>query len=279
MIFITLLNICLVLSGSSISSRKKHDKKWDCGKTTFDGETTNVHLLKDPGSYQLCIVQYDDRDFDDLPNGYKKLVQRNKDACEKMDSCQHFFDQTNYDLPVYWRKVQSVWNLMREDRNGFYGNVCETVLWLDTDAAVLNFNVELEKEKLMAVSGDDPESGTSSFCAGVWLVRNNADGRQLMECWASTYNGERWEKKEDGKWKYHSGDWPHVWGSIDYEQGSFADRIFAKDKSKFQIFDGKDFQNPYDDCHGICKHFNSHKAKKRVESFEQKGCVSSIFLR
>jgi len=274
MLFILLVNLCLILSGSSSSKKSSsNSEEWECGKTKFDGETTNVHPLKDTGSYQLCIVQYDNRDLKDLPTGYQKLVERNKNYCSKMDSCQHFFDQTEYDLPVYWRKVQSVWNLMRKDRKYFFGNVCETILWLDTDATILNFNVELlEKEKLMAVSGDDPDSGSSSFCAGVWMIRNNVDGQDLMKCWASTYNGERWEKKENGQWKYHEGHWPHVWGGIDYEQGSFSDRIFNKDKSIFKIYDGKDFQNPYDDCHGIFKHFNSPKAKKRIENFLQLNC-------
>ena len=79
------------------------------------------------------IVQYDNRAISELD---KKLIERNRQYAEK-HGYEHKFISEGYDeLPVYWRKVKVVQDLLEQPYKG--------VMCLDTDDVVHDMNKTID---------------------------------------------------------------------------------------------------------------------------------------
>ena len=68
-----------------------------------------------------------------------------------------------------------------------------------------------------------------SLCVGVFMVKNNKVGKELINKWWNKYNPSAWSKKNN---KWHTDG---IWAGIDYEQGTFNSIIYPKYKNNIGI--------------------------------------------
>lgn len=222
--------------------------------------TSITSQILTPGGSSVCIVQMDTRD---LGPQYSRYAANNEKTCHSSSvPCTYIFSNgTGASFgpdayPVYWGKVFAVQAVMAEKD-------CGTVFWVDTDAVITTrdvANLELAMEgKAMLVSTDpfgflasSSVSSNTSFNAGVWGVRNSADGRMLLNLWTSEYNGDKWTKTlgESGITQWTCSGC--TWAGVDYEQGSFLQNILPKfgpdsNDHKITVVDWRVLNNV--DCH------------------------------
>lgn len=127
------------------------------------------------------------------------------------------------DHPPYWRKVFAMRDRLRTAHDDL-----DAILWLDSDA----FLGPRDPRTLLA---QDPQHSmwisvdnfpyTASFCAGAFLVRNDAEGRRLLEAWCGLYRPEQWTKRADGRWQCSAFMVCMAFAGPAYEQGSFTDHL------------------------------------------------------
>jgi hypothetical protein len=198
-----------------------------------------------------AVVQYDDRT---LTNIDKALMARNKYYCNKYGYTYIFIDSGYDDLPIYWRKVKVVQELLTS-------NKYKGVMWLDTDATVFNMKISLDsveditKHFYKAIN----IAGNQIFNAGVWIVRATQKGKDIMNAWMSLYNPKDW--KASGKnWSTNA-----PWAGDAYEQGSFAYKIVPKYEKNIKTVDEPYFQGTNSSRNDIfVLHFyNYHKDKRQ----------------
>ena len=164
-------------------------------------------------SPKWIILQYDDRKIKEI---YKPLIERNKKYC-KMNGYQHTFVKSGYDhLPPYWRKVQLTIDTLKKNPS------CKGVMWLDTDAAVADYNKKIEEymkpEKSMYIAKQSNEP----FNSGVWFVRNDPKGLEIMKSWLESYKDTEWSRNNNS-WQTEG-----PFGGSNYEQGSFIQRVYPR---------------------------------------------------
>lgn len=180
------------------------------------GKTRKKHRLSGGSPDKWLIVQYDDRHLSDLD---KKFVERNRQYAEKQGYEHKFISEGYKDLPVYWRKVKIVQDMLEKPYKG--------VMWLDTDAVVHDMNRTIDsyyKSERGFIKAID-RYGNHIFNAGVWIVKNTPKMKELMENWMNLYKKEDWKNEGDGKWSTNK-----AWAGNSYEQGSFASSITCKHK-------------------------------------------------
>lgn len=129
----------------------------------------------------------------------------------------YFFLESFSELPPYWRKVFGLRFLMKKFPN------TKLFMWVDSDAYIVNNPLKFldDKKYSMWISPDAPVY-TSPFCAGVFIVRNDKKGQQIMNEWTSYFKSETWNFS-DGRWSTN-GDW----AGETYEQGSFIKNILPR---------------------------------------------------
>jgi len=178
------------------------------------------------------IVQYDNRKVD---KKLQKLVERNKQYAQKHDY-EYIFETKTYDLPPWWIKVKLV-------QEKLLTNKYKGILWLDTDATVYNIDKSLYEiilpGKSFYFSPDCPRNGIAPFNAGVWLVINDTNGKNIMDTWIHMYNPADWHISF-GKW-VTSG----IWAGSSYEQGAFKDKIIPVYNSYIHQYDWTFLQSYY----------------------------------
>jgi hypothetical protein len=121
-----------------------------------------------------------------------------------------FHDKNIENVPVYWSKL--IYMKMHLESNKY-----DYVMWLDTDANIINDNIRLNDVinkctvgKDNIIIGKDYEN-LSTYCAGVFIIKNSKIGRKFInqcidelktDC---VFNG-----------KYDTGK---IWAGLCYEQG------------------------------------------------------------
>ena len=162
------------------------------------------------------IIQYDDRPLTEL---YNRLIDRNKYYCNKHGYIYKFISSGYENLPPYWRKVKIVLDYLNSDKY-------KGIMWLDTDATIFNFDIKLglfdSSNNTKSFYKSINSVGNKIFNAGVWIVKNTIQGKQIMNDWMNLYDPNTWYKK-NGAWHTNG-----YWADIDYEQGSFAFKVIPK---------------------------------------------------
>lgn len=173
-------------------------------------------------THKLYIVQYDDRPV--VPKKLASLIDHNKVLCSKESNCVHVF-KTKSDMPPYWAKVEAVRDVMTSTSPG------SLIVWVDSDAAIRNIQSlrEILSKNTMTISGDMPP-WSSPFNAGVWGIKNDIYGKQLIEEWLALFPSGNWSRSKSGTWKCHA----CIWAGTSYEQGSFAKYILTKYEEHIQ---------------------------------------------
>lgn len=215
-------------------------------------------------SQKVCIVQFDTRagkskDIDDL-------CSLNNNICSKDVSCQYYFSNDTLGISPYWAKVKHVQHVLN---NSNY----EYVIWLDTDAIInlpknlklIDFIKNYIDNKDMMVSGDMPPWEPGPFNAGVWVVKNNEKGKEIIKEWLDLYDHSLWKQDENGNWSCPNQTWATCPG---YEQGCF-NKIMDKYSDNIKLVSWKIINNPLSNQleinqKGVIHHFaGEHKTKIR----------------
>ena len=122
----------------------------------------------------ICVLQYDNRHHLFLEN----LMDKNKSICKNIQDFKYIRAKDDNTISQYWVKVK-ITNQLLEQFDG--------ILWLDSDAVIHNpkkLISLIQSTDTFLMSGDNP---FSHFCAGVWFVRNNHNGRKITEEWLQLY--------------------------------------------------------------------------------------------
>lgn len=198
------------------------------------------------------VIQYDDRDLTN--HSFNKLITTNKEYC-KLHGLDYVFINKNYDnYPPYWIKVKIIYDMIHNDKYNKY----DGFIWIDSDAVFSNkhknilslinnnhsfyispdpitfyssliYGKDLYKKdiKLYEImihkfieTINNLFSNNLSLCVGVFMVKNNKVGKELINKWWNKYNPSAWSKKNN---KWHTDG---IWAGIDYEQGTFNSIIY-----------------------------------------------------
>lgn len=227
-------------------------KKYYCEKPYDQNEHFN--------NEKMCIVQYDNRK--ELPKDLQKLVDFNREYCKKRPYID-FVYQNDHNISPYWMKVK----LVKDKLNEIYHlkEKYKYVMWLDTDATVINvkdnlidFIEKYMKDKDVLVSSDMPP-WFGLFNAGVFIFKNTITGRKIIQDWLALYDNKKWVFGTDQKWKCRG----CRWADENYEQGSFAKYIIPKYRNNIKIVSWIVLNNPnYSPYkYNVVYHFaNRHKS-------------------
>jgi len=178
-----------------------------------------------------AIVQYDNRD---IPDKHAKLIEINKEYC-KLHGYKYIFRKEHIEMSPWWIKVKICKELL--ETNKYSG-----ILWLDTDAAIFDSSISLEKftnnsEKHFFIGMDPLDKVFGPINAGVWMVKNTSIGNKIMKEWISLYKKENW-MKIDNAWKLEPtlSKIEKKWAGINFEQGVFNQILRLKYKKYIQIY-------------------------------------------
>ena len=184
-----------------------------------------------------ALVQYDNRP---IPDHYKKLIEVNKEYCQKY-GYEHILKTDPIDLPPWWIKVQICRDLLNSDKyNG--------VMWLDTDVGIFDCSRSLDeftKDPKMHffISKDPFPEEMSIINAGSWIVKNTPLGKEIMNEWFKTYDKTKWIRGDepnpplpnklviDPKLSFFD----KAWAGINFEQGSLYYNFVRNPKYKDAI--------------------------------------------
>ena len=177
--------------------------------TTLEATSSMAGLLRnDCAAGRLLLVQFDDRPEDELDTRLQSLLARNRRWCEARPRCVYSLWQKQLGLPPYWAKLEAV-------RRSLKGAAPEdTLLWLDTDAAIEQdpraLLLQREPPVSLLITRDMEPWQEQPFNAGVFLLRADDDGRRLLRDWLSVCPRKRWRRDaaqrtgrtEDGGWEW-----------------------------------------------------------------------------
>jgi len=200
------------------------------------------------------LLQFDTRPLNAID---KAFTDRNKSYCQKNGYEYRFLTSYENDtIPPYWVKVKAMKDIIEKE------NV-SGVFWIDTDAVVYRPQKTLdsffETNTHMALAHDPPWWGHGSFNAGVFGIKNTAEGKDILSKWWSKYDPSTWWKEGEA-WKTSGG-----WADYTYEQGAFKN-LLPTIRTFVTVVPWETFQeiNPRTD--GFSLHF-SVETKDRRQGF------------
>jgi hypothetical protein len=190
------------------------------------------------------VVQYDNREFfesfhnvEQFKNSdYNKLIKINEIFCVE-NKFDYLFSSKNYDISPYWIKVKIIQDLINDPKSTYKG-----FIWLDTDAVIVNINENknirtIINDKSFFIAHDHEKYINNMLNCGSFFVKNDSDGRKIMNDWMDGYDPSRWTKT-NSRW---STDGP--WVGITYEQGYFNQVIYPKYIDSIEVLPWKYLQN------------------------------------
>jgi hypothetical protein len=144
--------------------------------------------------WKLAVLQIEDRASPML----ERFIQHNASQSQ-LRGFEHILErQGPKELPPYWWKVFRMHELMDQRPD------VDLFMWVDSDAFLVpdaadrvDRLVRADKRHAMWISPDAPKFN-SPFCAGAFMVRNDARGRRLISEWANMFRRERWARNADG---------------------------------------------------------------------------------
>jgi len=174
--------------------------------------------------------------------------------CDEKDIEYQRYNGYDDDMVHYWWKVFKLSEIMEDNPD------CEYILWFDSDIFIYDFNKDPrdfmtpDLDFVAAHDPDDPKDTEDWFNAGVFCIRNNSGGRDLVNKWMSLYDESKWTKGSDGKWTTND-----RWAGPNYEQGAFCEQILQKPefKNKIKIYPSTTFKelfnwhNPGPECFSL----------------------------
>jgi hypothetical protein len=181
---------------------------------------------------KLLVFQLEDRDNELLNN----FMSHNRTVCSSNNIEYINKKKSDFNSPPYWNKIFELQKIMNEKKNIDY------IFWVDSDAFFVNFdknkiiNFLKKNNKYSIIITKDMPPWNHNFNAGVFIIKNNKMGKQIIDKWVSKYNKNRWSFDSSIKeWKTEGN-----WGGDDYEQGAFITYLLKDENLKPHIM-----VNPY----------------------------------
>ena len=178
---------------------------------------------------KLIVLQIEDRPCKHL-HVQCALMRRNERACAQHGIEYHFMSRPLPAIPPFWRKVFVVKHILdtRPD--------VDFVMWVDSDAWL--YDIENRHPLKLTTRhpsasfwiSPDPPVWNAPTNAGVFLVRNDVAGRDVMAAWQAQYKPRTWCKDARGRWKTSG-----AWAGPTYEQGAFNANVLKDARYKPHI--------------------------------------------
>ncbi|CAF0952179.1 unnamed protein product [Didymodactylos carnosus] len=193
-----------------------------------------------PSSNKVSIITYENRHTLWYLDRFKEINQR---YCDYHGYKYIFYDSYSgeNDMPPYWIKVKILYDLIVSN-NGY-----DYLMWIDSDAVINYENMKMITiESYFAntdytfIGAPDQAEWNSPFNAGVWIVKGNQKGKEIMAKWLSYYGTCLWQFDPLQKQWISNGHTASVhtdpdWAGICYEQGSFG-ILIMQDKHEYGNF-------------------------------------------
>ena len=149
-------------------------------------------------------------------------------------------------MPVYWQKMQVVADVMAEPHFDY-------VMWLDSDALVARPEIPLEvlfalaPEAAVFIGKDWPRGERDAYCAGAFVVRNDAVGKRVLaDCFDVILRRRACRSEATGALALHG-----RWAGECYEQGVLNELLKGRYKHCCYHAPEEFF------CNGPCANFSS----------------------
>jgi hypothetical protein len=207
-----------------------------------------------PKDYKIAIVTFEDRndEYIDLHNKNIKLY------CDKWN-CEYIHATKNTNgTSAYWFKVFLVQELLLTDKYDY-------VFWMDSDAVINNFNIDLGKDILHLYDSDifiAPDNARYDVSnSGLFIIRNSEMGKKFLEDWTNSYLPmcEQENGKLAGKWAMSC-----------YEQGIMNKLIEEKYWKYTTLLDKEVFHNK-NQCNSnvFITHYYASNKYQRAQCFRK----------
>lgn len=220
----------------------------------LNNNKTTEHKTEDKQKkYKIAFLTYEDRNEE-----YIKIHNSNmKLYCEKWNYEYIFISKNEKNMSPYWYKIFLVKQLMEKDY--------DYVFWLDSDTAIMNFNIDLGEDILKKYDSDiyvgSDNIKYDVVNAGLFIIKNSEIGKQFIEDWMEEYKPycEKGNGSLRGKWAMSC-----------YEQGHLNKLIYEKYSKYTSFLDRSVFQN-----NGSCfedvfvMHYYGGDKIKRAECFKK----------
>jgi hypothetical protein len=172
---------------------------------------------------KILVLQIEDRN----DNFLNKLMKSNRIICNNNDIEYVFLKKSNQLVPPYWAKIYEIKRLLYEHSDVDY------IIWIDSDAFFINFTKDrlinfLNKYNTYSFIGTNnmPPWQDEKFNAGVFIVKNNNIGKNIINKWITYYHKDVWTYDEETKkW-----DTQAKYAGEEYEEGSFI-KYILEDKN------------------------------------------------
>jgi len=160
----------------------------------------------------VAVVQFDTRE----DSQHSELVSQNMQYARHAGYSHDFVTHAEPGLPPYWGKVLACLGLAERGE-------CEAILFLDTDAVVMDFDFRVESLLADGTAFAASGSRAGSVNAGIFAVHCR-HGIELLNEWMDMYDPSRWHYR-DGRWRCDG-----EWAGEDYKQGAL-NRLLPKYES------------------------------------------------
>lgn len=203
--------------------------------------------------YKIAFLTFENRkeEYIDLHN------KNMKKYCDKYGYDYIHISENTTGISPYWYKVFLVKDLF--EKNYDY------VFWLDSDTAIMNFNIDLGEDILdkydsdIFVGSDNIKYDVVN--AGLFIIRNSEIGKKFIDDWIDAY--KPYCEKGNGSLRGR-------WALSCYEQGHLNRLIYEKYSKYTSFLDQSLFQNTNSCFDNVfVMHYYGGDKKKRAECFRK----------
>lgn len=197
--------------------------------------------------YKIAFLTYEDRNEE-----YIKMHNSNvKLYCDKWGYEYIHVSQNKKNISPYWYKIFLIKDLLEKDY--------DYVFWLDSDTAIMNFNVDLGDDILNNYDSDifvgSDNIKYDIVNAGLFIIRNSEIGKEFINDWIAEY--KQYCEKGNGELRGR-------WAMSCYEQGHLNKLIYEKYSKYTSFLDRSIFQNNnncFEDVF-VMHHYGGDKIKR-----------------
>jgi len=184
-------------------------------------------MRRDISLKRVCVCCYDDRVKTNL--SIARLKKYNSEYCKIRDYDFVFLEQhiLSDKYPPYWLKVKIVQELVESNQYDY-------VMWIDSDVAIYDRSICIEQlfeinPKVILIKSTDNDKWSSTFNAGVWIIKNCDQSKELLRDWMNLFPSDKWVSKIDRNKRNWFVVGPYKWADESFEQGSGAN-LFRSEK-------------------------------------------------
>jgi hypothetical protein len=241
------INLLKIYQKIKFSDLLNNNKNTNINNSVIPEETEKIQ------KYKIAFLTYEDRneDYITMHNSNMKLY------CDKWGYEYIHISENNDKISPYWYKIFLVKKLLEKDY--------DYVFWLDSDSAIMNFNIDLGEDILNNYDSDifvgSDNIKYDIVNAGLFIIRNSEIGKEFIDDWVKEY--KPYCEKGNGGLRGR-------WAMSCYEQGHLNKLIYEKYSKYTSFLDRSIFQNN-NSCHEdvfVMHHYGGDK-KKRADCFRK----------